>query len=641
MLLSLAAATVAVAAAEGRVVVLLDVSQEMWLPLDAGRPRFVAARMALESWLLERSGDDGLQLGLRLVGGGLPVIEHGGCEDTTLIVPPGPPDTAAWRAALDATRPAGERPLLLAVAAAASDLGANQDLRRIVLVTAGEESCHGDEQAAVAALATGVELRIVGLGLTDDAVARFAAVAATRNTTSTSTLLGALRWAVEDLPPAKGGNAAVQIRLAGARSDATATLVDAVTAERCELTRSGEFAVGAVPPGLYALEIAEPEAVPARIDEIAVSAAGGLELDLELPPPHPADLEVIPAQPLAGGPVFVGFGGVGSGPYRVSVAAAGEPSPAWIDIANTVGPEGLVELRAPDEPGPLELRLHEPLAAGSSRVVARAAIESTAPEVTLAVPPEVRPFDPLPASWSGPDHPGDRLSLVRAGGPSAAHASCMPTALGSPAALIAPGEEGAWEVRYLSGLAGRTLASASVTVTAVIVTLTAPSEIAAGRRFEVDWEGPAAPADFLALTTEAAGDGDYLSLHLASKGSPARFVAPWEPGSYEIRYVEGDGNRVRRRTAVSVEATSVSLKAPRRVRAGTRFELRWTGPNRQGDYLAVAATAAGPLDHEDWVYTSAGSPASLAAPFAAGDYELRYVSGDSQEILAAIPIAVD
>lgn len=638
LLLSVVAAT---AAAQARVEVVLDASQEMWAALDPGRPRFVAARMALASWVLERAGDPNLALGLRLVGGGLPVIDHGGCEDTTLVVPPGPPDVAAWRAALDAVRPAGARPLLLAVAAAADDLGANENPRRIVLVTAGEESCFGDEQAAVAALASGVELRVVGLGLSDDAVTRFGAVAATRNTTSASTVLAALRWAVEDLFPAAGGNASVQIRLAGAPSDATATLVNEVTAERRDLTSSGDFVVGAVPPGLYGLELASPDGMITRIDEIAVSAADGLEIALELPPPHPADLEVIPAQPLAGGPVFVGFGGVGSGAYRVSLAAGDEPAPVWVDIASTVGPEGLVELRAPDEPGPLEARLHEPLAAGASRVVARASIESIAPEVTLAAPEEVRPFDPLSVTWTGPDHPGDHLSLVRAGAPSTTHASCVPAAVGSPATLAAPGEEGAWELRYLSGLEGRMLASASVTVTTVIVTLTAPSEIAAGHRFEVDWEGPAAPSDFLALTTETAADGDYISLHLAAKGSPARFVAPWEPGAYEVRYVEGDGNRVRRRTAVPVVTTPVSLTAPRRVRVGTRFDVQWTGPNRPGDYLAVAVRGARALDHEDWAFTSAGSPASLAAPFAAGNFELRYVCGDTHEILAAIPIAVD
>lgn len=641
LLLAAVMANAGAVAAQPRVEVVLDASQEMWLPLEAGRPRFVATRMALDSWLLERSGDDDVQLGLRLVGGGLPLIDHGSCDDTTLAVPLGPPDAAAWRAALDAVRPAGARPLLLAVAAAANDLGPNENPRRIVLVTAGEESCFGDEQAAVAALASGVELRVVGLGLSDDAVSRFGAVAATRNTTSASTVLAALRWAVEDLSTAEGGNAAVQIRLAGAPSGATATLVNEVTAERRDLTSSGDFVVGAVPPGLYGLELAAHDGVITRIDEIAVSAANGLELALELPPPHPADLEVIPAQPLAGGPVFVGFGGVGSGPYRVSLAAHNGRAPAWVDIASTVGPEGVVELRAPDGPGPLELRLHERLAAGASRVVARTSIESVAPEVTLAAPEEVRPFDPLSVTWTGPDHPGDHLSVVRSGAPSTAHASCTAAASGSPAALVAPGEEGAWELRYVSGLEGRTLASASVTVTTVIVALTAPGEIAAGHGFEVDWEGPAAPADFLALTTDTAADGDYISLHLAAKGSPARFVAPWEPGAYEVRYVDGDGNRVRRRTAVSVVTTPVSLKVPRRVRVGTRFDVQWTGPNRPGDYLAVAVRGTRPLDHEDWAFTSAGSPASLAAPFAAGDYELRYVSGDTHEILAAIPIAVE
>jgi Ca-activated chloride channel family protein len=627
------------AAAATRIEVVLDASQEMWSPLDAGRPRFVAARMALSSWLLERTVDP-LELGLRLVAGGVPIIDHGTCEDSALTVPPGPLDAAGWRAALDAVRPAGARPLLLAVAGAATDLGAGNDPRRIVLVTAGEESCFGDRQAAVAALASGVELRVVGVGLAEDAVERFGSVAPTRNATSTASLLAALRWAVEGLPVADASDAPVQIRLTGAPGYETATLVDEITAERRELTAVGEYFVGTAPPGLYGLELAGSGVELAQLDDIAVPAAGGLELSLELPPAPPVDLEVIPDRPRAGGAVFVAFGGAGGVPYRVSLAEAHDPPLAWVDARSADGPEGVAEMRVPDEPATLEVRLHELLAAGPSRVVARATIESTAPEVTLEAPPEVRPFDPLPVSWTGPDNPGDQLSLVKAGSSSEAHSACSPTAGGSPSPLVAPSEEGPWELRYVSGLSGRTLARAAVEVTAVIVTLEAPSEIAAGMPFEVAWEGPAAAADYLALATEAGTGSDYLTLHLATNGSPARFVAPWEPGAYEVRYVEGDGNRIRRRAALSVVPTAVTLKAPRRVAAGTRFNVRWTGPNRPGDYLAVTARGAAPRLHEDWCYTSVGSPASLAAPFEAGDYELRYVSGADAEVLATLPIMV-
>jgi Ca-activated chloride channel family protein len=91
---------------------------------------------------------------------------------------------------------------------------------------------------------------------------------------------------------------------------------------------------------------------------------------------------------------------------------------------------------------------------------------------------------------------------------------------------------------------------------------------------------------------------------------------------------------------LSVVPTEITLKAPQRVSVGTRFNVRWTGPDRPGDYLAVAARGSAPQHHEDWCYTSVGSPASLAAPFEAGDYELRYVSGAGAEVLATLPIVV-
>lgn len=639
LLLTLVAAT---AAPEVRVEVVLDASQGMWADVGADRPGFVAARMSLQAWVLERAADRDLALGLRLAGGRAPLFdEDGGCGGVELVIPPGPVDIAQWRTALDAVRPAGPRPLLLAVAAAAEDLGDGPDPRRIVLVISGEESCFGDEQAAIDALAAGVELRIVGVGLPESIVERLGAVAPVRNATSTAALLAALRWTVEELPSATPSDAPVRVRIDGLEEYTGASLVNTITTDRRDLSfRRGELG-GEAPPGCYTIELAAGDgASTTRIDGAQVAAGTGLDLAVGLLPPPLPDFDVIPERPWSGGPIFVWFSGLGPGTFRVSVAPGGEPSSGWLDARTTPAPEALVELRAPDAQGPLEVRLDEEIGGGLSRAVARMAVEVVAPDAALEAPPEIRPFEPLPVTWSGPDNPGDSLSLVPAGGPSTNPAACWPTSWGSPALLVAPGEEGPWEVRYVSGVSGTTFASADVAVTSIIVTLDVPREVAAGRTFEVAWEGPADAADYLALATEDEPAGEYISLFLASQGNPARFDAPREPGAYEIRYIDGDDGRVLRRADLVVVETQVRLKAPRKVRVGTRFDVRWTGPDRPGDYLAVARPGDPPEHYEDWAYTSLGSPTSLAAPFEAGAYELRYITDWGSEILAAIPLNV-
>jgi Ca-activated chloride channel family protein len=105
--------------------------------------------------------------------------------------------------------------------------------------------------------------------------------------------------------------------------------------------------------------------------------------------------------------------------------------------------------------------------------------------------------------------------------------------------------------------------------------------------------------------------------------------------------MSGHGDRVLDRIPIEVEGIEVDLEAPPRVTAGTRFEVRWRGPDNSGDFIAIAEPDAGRGRHIDFGFTSLGSPISLAAPFTQGSYEIRYVSGVDGSILARVPLAVD
>jgi len=67
-------------------------------------------------------------------------------------------------------------------------------------------------------------------------------------------------------------------------------------------------------------------------------------------------------------------------------------------------------------------------------------------------------------SWTGPDNPGDYLTIVPAGAAEGAYLDYAYTADGSPVTLTAPDEAGRYEVRYVTGQGDRTLASAPVEV---------------------------------------------------------------------------------------------------------------------------------------------------------------------------------
>ncbi len=90
-----------------------------------------------------------------------------------------------------------------------------------------------------------------------------------------------------------------------------------------------------------------------------------------------------------------------------------------------------------------------------------------------------------------------------------------------------------------------------------------------------------------------------------------------------------------------VDSPPVSLSAPSRVKAGTRFDVQWTGPDRSDDFITIAPRDSRPGRKLDWSYTTTGNPLSLAAPFKPGTFEVRYVRSNPLQILASTLVTVD
>jgi len=161
---------------------------------------------------------------------------------------------------------------------------------------------------------------------------------------------------------------------------------------------------------------------------------------------------------------------------------------------------------------------------------------------SLAVSPEIPAGSEFTVEWTGPDNDRDYLTIVEAGAREGAYTSYQYTRDGSPATLSAPAEPGDYEIRYVTGREENTLASVPVAVTAVSATLAAPDSVGAGERFEVAWEGPDNPRDYVTIVAAGAREGAYTSYQYTRDGSPATLSAPAEPGDYEIRYVMGVGD---------------------------------------------------------------------------------------------------
>ncbi|GIJ25851.1 hypothetical protein Vqi01_10130 [Micromonospora qiuiae] len=152
-----------------RVQLVLDVSGSMRATDIDGRSRISVAQQAFGE-VVDALPDE-TQLGIRVLGATYRGKDkQQGCLDTQQIVPVGPVDREAAKAAVATLRPTGFTPVGLALREAAKDLGTGSTARRIVLITDGEDTCAPPDPCQVARelAAQGTTLVVDTLGLAPD-----------------------------------------------------------------------------------------------------------------------------------------------------------------------------------------------------------------------------------------------------------------------------------------------------------------------------------------------------------------------------------------------------------------------------------------------------------------------------------------
>ncbi|HEU5135184.1 MAG TPA: VWA domain-containing protein [Steroidobacteraceae bacterium] len=198
-----------------------------------------------------------------------------------------------------------------------------------------------------------------------------------------------------------------------------------------------------------------------------------------------------------------------------------------------------VKMLAPLEPGNYVIRYllgdgNEPIAGAEQPITV------TAVSATVTAPATVAAGVPMSVQWTGPNNPGDFLTIVKAGAPERTWGRDAKTANGNPSKFTSPDTPGEWEVRYLAG--GNTLARARFTVGGISGSISAPAQVAAGETFKVSWKGPDSPRNFINVVDKGKGDGNYTGgfAWTDSRHNPATLVAPLTPGDYELIYSTSD-----------------------------------------------------------------------------------------------------
>jgi len=288
-------------------------------------------------------------------------------------------------------------------------------------------------------------------------------------------------------------------------------------------------------------------------------------------------------------------------------------------------------VQMPAEPGEYELRY---ILRQGRTVLATRLIKVTAAEVALNAPDEATISSTVSISWVGPDAQGDTIAVAKIGEKNTINKT--PTALGNPLTVQMPVEPGEYELRYILRQGRIVLATLPIKVTAAEVALNAPDEASISSMVSINWVGPNAQGDVIAVAE--VGSKKTINKTPVARGNPLTVQMPVEPGEYELRYILRQGRTVLATQPIKVTAAEVSLIAPKEVSIASSVSIDWVGPDAQGDTIAIAEVGA--KNTFSKTPTARGNPLTLKMPVEPGEYELRYILRQGRTVLATQPITV-
>ena len=259
---------------------------------------------------------------------------------------------------------------------------------------------------------------------------------------------------------------------------------------------------------------------------------------------------------------------------------------------------------------------------------------------TLSGPATVEGGKSFEVTWTGPNALGDYVTIVPAGAEKWTDESYFDTAVGNPGKLVAPTTAGPYALWYVSGPDDSILARVAITVTPFVGALTGPDSVVAGTQFEVGWNGPNGPGDYVTIVAKGTAGWTNESYFDTANANPGPLVAPITPGDFELWYVTGRDGKTMATKPIKVTPFTITLDAPDSVAKGSTFEVVWTGPNGPRDYITIVPAGSPVGTYANYAYTAQGSPATLTAPDTAGQYEVWYASDRVAGTFAKTPIDV-
>ena len=263
------------------------------------------------------------------------------------------------------------------------------------------------------------------------------------------------------------------------------------------------------------------------------------------------------------------------------------------------------------------------------------------PEVRLSAPASAVAGSNVELSWEGEEiHPRDLVTIVPVDAEPDARGDYERVEDRASAPLLAPGQVGAHEARYIASATGRSVASAPIELTEPQVTVSAPESVAGGASFTVEWQNGVHPRDYVTIVPADAPADAYDEYFRIDNNASDTLQAPAGIGDYEVRYLLMSSGEAVASTPIEVVEKTVSVSAPETVTAGTAFTVEWTDVVHPRDYVTVVETGAPEDAYTDYIRVGDDRNGSLPAPAQPGQYEVRYVLSENGRAVASAPLEV-
>ncbi len=295
------------------------------------------------------------------------------------------------------------------------------------------------------------------------------------------------------------------------------------------------------------------------------------------------------------------------------------------------------DFTAPGEVGDYELRY---VHGHSRKVIGRTSIKITPVQATVQAPSQANVAVGFEVKWQGPDYQSDYVAIARPDQRAGSQINYTYTRRGNPLTLRAPSDPGTYEVRYILGRGNKLLAKTTIEIKAVTASVQAAVTANVASEFEVSWQGPDNKSDYIAIARPDQKPGSQVNYTYTKKGSPLKVRAPSDPGTYEVRYILGRGNKLLAKTTIEIKAVTAKVHPPASANVNTEFKVKWEGPGYKSDYISIARPDQRPRSYVTYTYTSRGNPVKLKAPKKPGTYEVRYILGRGSKLLDKVTITI-